>query len=741
MMIRLLTTLLFILPLYVSAQGDALTTEERAYLFHIVRKSPILENNIGRYFNYTGPEITFGNNKLNYDSIETHIINNPEFLTIYTSEIQKSPIGLLAEASNKVAIWELIKILLAKRMKDDETFKIYQSRYERFENLLLFHLPAAALKDEDGGRVIHPKTEQLLNPGLHLNDKIKMAESFHFLNDNDQLTTLNAINKSINEYVKQRTQEIFQHLGGRSDQFQNVLVAAGDGSLTAGLLEEREKDENGRWNKGLPKAIGLFPYQLQFIPQKEKDISPIQPRRVAGNDFQTFGNNKITNIHLDIWGYNTDKQTTVVIEKNGRTYHLFGSGETRFLSPDSAFAKGTTYQYIINGLKNQIAVIDEKIHGKKGYDYWIGFYENKKEDLKAQIFNLEHDIANVTSYTIHTKKNSKKAVAGELDKTYYDKKTRKEKQQLYIQKNGELEDTKRKIQALKKEKEAALEKRSILQSKLDHAVDAFGRNWVPFTVNEGLYIYEDSTTFDMTTQEFRFPAKQEAEQFEIRLLAIPNTATTNQADEVMMHINVTSTEPDYNARVRLRFNDVFASNSWKLDRPVLQEEDSMSVRVFLEQLLDKKKEFRLITRGNGIGKWNGFAAVYNASQTELESYPTSKEDSTFKRLRTSEVNIFVDRAIIMEINSFTDPVRSKFEITNQSVADAKNKNNLTYNQILSAYRTASILFRLQEELNVKAGEYFDREKAKIIIDRLNTTFSQAKILVGKVSLKATLLKN
>ena len=95
----------------------------------------------------------------------------------------------------------------------------------------------------------------------------------------------------------------------------------------------------------------------------------------------------------------------------------------------------------------------------------------------------------------------------------------------------------------------------------------------------------------------------------------------------------------------------------------------------------------------------------------------------------------------MEINSFTDPVRSKFEITNQSVADAKNKNNLTYNQILSAYRTASILFRLQEELNVKAGEYFDREKAKIIIDRLNTTFSQAKILVGKVSLKATLLKN
>lgn len=52
------------------AQGFSnMTAEEKAYLFHIVRKSPILENNIGRYFEYSGPDIRFANGKINYDSV------------------------------------------------------------------------------------------------------------------------------------------------------------------------------------------------------------------------------------------------------------------------------------------------------------------------------------------------------------------------------------------------------------------------------------------------------------------------------------------------------------------------------------------------------------------------------------------------------------------------------------------------------------------------------------------------
>ncbi len=733
--------LLVCISVFSYAQTEALTAEERAYLFHIVRKSPILENNIGRYLEYRGPDIRFRNKELNYDSTENYIINNPSSLIIHSSEIQKSSVGIIAEAANKIAIWELNKMLMAKRMKNSEEFKLYEARYQRFEVLLQNYLPTTAFKNDNNSNIIHPKIEQLLNPSLHLNDKIKMVESFHFLNINDQLATLNAINKSINEYVKQRTNEIFSHLGGKTDNFENVLVAAGDGSLTSGMLEEREKDENGRWNKGLPKAIGLFPYQLKLVPQKSKDSSPIQPNRVTTNNFHTAtGTTKAINVHFDIWGYNSDKQTTVVIERNGKTYHLFGSGETRFLSPDSTFAKGDTYQKIIDELKKKIAVIDEKIYGKKGYDYWIAYHEKKRIEQKAQVIALEQEIANISSFVIHTKQNGRKQKNEEIDNTYYDKKNRKEKQNQYILKNEQLSATIKKIKDLEKEKVEIIEIRNGLDQKMNYCIEVFGRNWMPFTTNEGLYTFEDSTTFDMLTQDLKFPPSNDSSIFEVRLIAIPYTISSDQADEVMLHINVTQVDPDYNARIQLRFNDVFESNSWQLNKPLLADEDSLSIRVFFEQLLDKKKEFNIIARGIGLGKWNGVKTVYNAEQKELDSYPISKEDSTFKRLRTSEVNVFVDRLISLEINSYTDPVKTQFDIQNSKIKEVQLKYNLTYNQILSAYRSASILFKLQDELNVKCGEYLDRESAKVIIDRLNVAFSKSKITVGKVSLKASLFK-
>jgi hypothetical protein len=199
----------------------------------------------------------------------------------------------------------------------------------------------------------------LLNPGLSLDDKIVFLESLRFLEDNDRLVTLEAMNYAINEYVRRRTFEIYQTLGGEATIFQNILVAAGDGSSTAGLLEEREKDERGRWNKGLPKAIGLFPYQVRLTNDASKKSQKVESLRFTRNDFKTAGNNRETNLHFDVWGYNSKKQTTVVIEKNGLSYHLFGAGDTRFLSPDSNFSDGTTFQGIINELeKHHIADLD-----------------------------------------------------------------------------------------------------------------------------------------------------------------------------------------------------------------------------------------------------------------------------------------------------------------------------------------------------------------------------------------------
>jgi hypothetical protein len=66
---------------------------------------------------------------------------------------------------------------------------------------------------------------------------------------------------------------------------------------------------------------------------------------------------------------------------------------------------------------------------------------------------------------------------------------------------------------------------------------------------------------------------------------------------------------------------------------------------------------------------------------------------------------------------------------------AMNTYNLSKNDILSAYRTARIMQKLKEEINVLAGTYLDREKARIVIDRFNKEWSRVRISVGATSFK------
>ena len=157
--------ILFILLICSSIYGqeDAfLTPQNKAYIYHTVRKSPILESNIGRYIVYTGKEISLPNGEINYDSTEQVIINEPSRLKIYSSEIRKAPKGILAELSNKMALWELNKTLKAQRSKDLKKEGL-EEEYSRFEMLLIKELPEEALRKRKFGLEIHPKIEKLNN--------------------------------------------------------------------------------------------------------------------------------------------------------------------------------------------------------------------------------------------------------------------------------------------------------------------------------------------------------------------------------------------------------------------------------------------------------------------------------------------------------------------------------------------------------------------------------------------------
>ena len=81
--------------------------------------------------------------------------------------------------------------------------------------------------------------------------------------------------------------------------------------------------------------------------------------------------------------------------------------------------------------------------------------------------------------------------------------------------------------------------------------------------------------------------KQEIEDFEIRLIAIPESCLSTSADEVMMHINVMDAKPNYDARINIELSDVFESDKSELNAKLFDSSDSVALTVFFEQLLNQ----------------------------------------------------------------------------------------------------------------------------------------------------------
>lgn len=734
----------------VSAQGQVeLNPEERAYLFHIVKKSPILDNSIGRYFEYLGPEIRFMNKELNYDSIETIIINNPSSLNIRTEEIGKSPQGIIAEAANKMALWELNKVLLASR-QGEKDLERYLPKFNEFNAFLLEKLPGTAIKKTDEGWEPQKKIQALINPSLNFQDKNAMVASFNFLNEQEQLQTIEAISYAINSYVEKRAYQIYLALGGVATQFDSRLIAAGDGSDTSGLLNEREKDENGRWNKGLPKAVGLFPYDVKLKSVEKRDKTNLEPLLFPELNFETVGNNKLTQLHFDVWGYNSNKQTTVVVQRNGLSYHLFGSDETRFLSPDSTFSSGGTFMSVINGLEHgKIADLEEKIYGKKGYEFQIKEAEEGRDDTKLKIMKEEKEYSDLHQNTIVTsdrvprsvKKKRKKADLGTSGSntrpqpiTHSKGKPKRGSENDIVQLYDKLAYYEKLIKDLTAEKEAAIDLLAIYRLRLTEYKQAIGERWATFVEKDGLYIFEDSTTFDLLTQEFTFKEDTIKRGFEVRLVSIPFSPLSHEADEVMLHVSLTDAAPDFDARLHLQLNDVFESNKWELNQPLLTKNDSVAVHMFFESLLVKKPEFEAIGRGNGVGNWNGIQTVRATDRSEWTSYGiVGKMDSSMIRLRSTEVNIFLNRGTRLEVDTYTDPVKTNLTAKNAEIQEQLNRYKLTGNDYLSAMRSAVVIAQLKKELNVLAGTYLTREQATIVIDRMNKVIDDMRVSVGPTS--------
>ncbi len=701
----------------------------KAFMFHVVMKSPILNENMGKYFEYNGPVIRLANGEINYDSIDLIISNKPDFLFIRSSEIAKCSPGIVAELANKTAIWELNRTMMAYMQGDEAELLRYQVHFEKFEALLVENLPASMVKTSGKSKTFEPRLKEVLNPSVSFNLKRDVLLGMRNMNLTLAQQVLEAINFAVQQWVEDRTFQLFSMLGGKTNRFENVLMAAGDGSLTSGLLDERERDAKGRFYRGLPRAIGFFPYQMHIIANKagEDELRPLSFPTV---DLFTSGAGRITNIHPDVWGYNGSKQTTMVIDKGGRQYLLFGSGETRFLSPDSSFNSGGTFMSVINELEFvHIAKLREKIYGKQGFDYWIAFNEAEIEKTRQEILSIELDLKKYKSSS--SRRNSKSG-----------KKKIRELQNRFLAKQNYYDKCELNIKKLSKEKEEAANLLDQYEARLSQLKRMIGDSWMPWTMKDGFFVFEDGATFDIRTQDFRFPPTVEPEYFEVRLLAVPFSALKRDVDEVMLHLSMSDMLPDFDKAFSIGRVDWFASNSFELNMPIFGAEDSV-VLVDILDAVTRKMAIEVNALGLGIGKMDHEKLVKDLAAVEEQAYPgetpeqrfESAQSETYKSLRRTDLSIDLKDGIHIELKSSTDPVRTNFTPESDFLIKLLSQGKITPNEALSVYRSAAVLHALKKELIFYAGEYLEREKATFVIDYLENEFKRIKINVGAYSVK------
>ena len=731
----------------IAQQDDNLLSFERACLFHIVKKSPSLNANFGQFFEYSGPVVLLKDGMVNYDSIEQIITNRPDLLFIRKTEIAKGPPGLLAELANKMAVLELNKILLDRRVQYVQNSSFSNAHYNDFEKILTKELPPIAVVEKDS--TFKPIKELYLftDPALTFRQKVEFLSKNKNFTDEDRRKILNAFSTAINSYIQNRCYEVYQALGGIASDFESHLVAAGEGGNTSGLLAEFEKNLSGKWNKGLPKAIGLFPYQLERYNTKE-----ISPERVATISMNTTGNNKVTNLHFDVWGYNSKKQTTIVIEKNNKNYILFGAGDTKFLSPDSTFSGGSTLISVVNDLeKNDVGKLKERITGKKGIEEKLRTKIEKRAEVYKSIQVEEGKYMRFSNGKITVKKKAprkvrrarRKALDSQSEQPNQsakpviksNKKKKRKKQVDLIDLYHQYENLTKEIQYYQQLRTEEIEKLSLYTEKLDFYKSALGSNILSYRIQDSLYIFSDSSTFDMRTQEFQFYPSKKPEPFFIKLIAIPDNAIASTADEVMLHVSKIDQDPRLTATLNLNLSDQFAPDKFDLKQALLTKNDSLALRTISEIILKNETPIVIQANGFGVGQWNGNSVVKDPSPTEINTYPTSRTDSTYARLRKTAMYIQTNHKLIIEIESFTDPVRSGITINNKTLSEVAVKNNLSKNDLLSGLRTKTVMTTFQDEYIKWVANHYDANHARIIIDRFNNEFQKTSIRVGGINFK------
>ncbi len=694
------------------AQTLMLTPEERAIMHHVVVKSPALERNLGHLFEFTGDTVYFvfdtdkeTDSIIDYDSIEKSLVYEPSQLKIYDYELVHQRQGLLNELSTKMALQSLYEEL--KRKDEIKPEGVSDTIYQAFLGELSKNLPDKAVKIKKGQREAISKVIDLLDPNMIFKDRVNKLREMQGFNLVEQQQVLDVVHRSIQTYIQKKSYEYFLKIGGKRGNYQSTLLAAGDGSGTSGLLNERELIYKGKNKLGSSKGVGLFTYDSK-IKSGDKNVQRIVASSTSVREFSPY-KDSYTNVHFSMWGFNFRRQSTVVISREGNAYVLYASKITKELSPDSTFGKGNTVHANIHKLEHvSIPAVDEEINGKDGLKDRVKHHEGERSDVLLKIKETEMDL-NEHRYAQAKNQKKIKYLQERLSNLY----TRKAQ----VEKN---------LAQAKEELKIEEERLQRFRTRLEELKFFFGDFQMSYTKFGYVYTFEDGCTFNSFTQDFVIPDSLKSEDFSVRIIATGPDAMSDFVDEVQLQVGITKGEPEdidpHNFNLEL--NDVFASDQFEIDRFVLHEDEVYEVSKMLNLLLVNDWDLSMNLVGGGVGVMSG-GKIVSGNAKELDQYPGESDEEKlearngeeFKPFRTTNLGFtYTDSGLRLLVESYTDAVKSNFSKKNIKVKPVKEKYpDLSENEMLSAFRTFFTTEKFMGELMRAAYFNFEgKDKSKLM---------------------------
>lgn len=547
---------LFSLSLTSNAQWiwNEFSGEEKAFFFQICRRTEILKPELFHLFEFTD-SIPYINDTLpDYTYVEKQIVKSPEKLILHVDQVQRKSSGLWSELAMAYGLWELDRVL-HYRASTDKIHEDLKPKLKEFELYVMENIPQSALTELSSGKyTIMKGITNYFTPSMSVKDKMAALANSGY-SEQDQMLILNAIYEAQEKYATQVAALAMKYLGFIKDEegAQDFLSAAGDGSS----FSELQGFFKTPYNNLVPDERGLFQFEAEIYQEKEEKPDGevilkkpiVRIKDIVTREFRTH-NQKSTKIHFNVLGFHPERQTTIAIQKGGTSYILYGKNEHRLISPDSTYGKGTTYWRLLYELENYyIADLNEKLYGKRGYEFWIETYEGKIRKTELLIKKTEYKLDQLRHQPMGQPKMKKKKIKkkdlGKSDQinghptntvTKNEKKINIEQNRL-VHLNTQWENEKNTLAKLKKEMEEAYFLLVKYQTLYDKMLKNLGYVFMDYKQVGNLYVFNDGAIFNYVTQDFIFPTTGREEVFQVFHISFGEKVLSTSIDESFVHMH------------------------------------------------------------------------------------------------------------------------------------------------------------------------------------------------------------